>query len=409
MDANLTVHSSRMCKRLTAGAAALGVASAVNTGGQYLLTVLLLRLGGVELLGLQRFVASVFMIGQSMSLPEAAKVLIRHIRTGVHGSVGFLKMLRLRWSIYPSAVFAVLGCYFLLTSAAERGISFLLLAIVAPFVFSFEIVLSYLQAFENYPMLLVYAIARSLLCLAVAALFCLWGAPPWLVIVSTFASYAVVAAIFFYLTVRELPCALTDVAKEQARRESLELTVVSIANQAAEQVDKVLLGFVFGDAIVGGFYAAVVVPRTIGFLIKPAVTVMNPHFVTKQVDLLLVGAAGVAATALGVVAGLFSDQIVRLALGGAIGGYQDVTRVMFSSLGAYLAYQLLRNWALFNVSCDTTLVRKFELASCGLTVVYALTCVLLAAKAHLLILLALIAPLRYLLGIGFYSYLRVSR
>lgn len=408
MDANLTVHPSRTYRRLTAGAAVLGAASAVNTGGQYLLTVLLLRLGGVELLGLQRFVASVFMVGQAMSLPEASKVLIRHIRTGVRGSVGFLKMLRLKWSVYPAVIFAAFGFYFIAAASLERGMSFLLLSLVAPLVFSFEIVLAYFQAFENYLMLLIYAAARALLCLAVAALFCLWGAPPWLVIVSTFASYALVAAVFFRLAVRECS-SLDESEKGRARRESLELTVVSIANQAAEQVDKVILGFLLGDAILGGFYAAVVVPRTIGFLIKPAVTVMNPHFVTKQVDLVLVCVAGIAVTAAGIVAGHFSEQIVRLALGSGIDGYRDVTRIMFWSLGVYLAYQLLRNWALFNVSCDMTLVRRFELASCVLTVIYALCCVFLAAKSHLLILLALIAPLRYLLGIGFYSYLRISR
>ncbi|MBA7469901.1 hypothetical protein ES707_05177 [subsurface metagenome] len=234
------------------------------------------RLAPKEIYGQYNFIFAILAIVALVSIPGLDNAVLRSVARGNDGNYTEAVKTKFLWSLLGIPVLLGTGAYYYHYGTPIIGICLMISSVFFPFIYAPEIWKGFVQGKRRFDLMAKYGSMQSTVN-AAAIIAILFLNPTHLVLIVV-AHLAVTACLtcFFYL--RSQRYIENKVEDNECVRYGYFLTTANIVTTLVQNIDKILIGILLGAPQLAIYSIALVVPREIRVLLKPAWTPFVPKF-----------------------------------------------------------------------------------------------------------------------------------
>lgn len=243
----------------------------------FILSVILTKILSVETYGEYKYLLSILAILSFFSLPEVSKIIGRYIPRGYLSIYNDLLVEKLKFSLLGSFSFILLYYY------KDYNITFLYLAIIYPFLYSFEIFNSFLQAKLNFKLLnKMFIIRATILFLILICTGFYFNNSLSMVIGYTITLTICNLLFYLYTNKKYIDNSVKKTKKRiknKIKKQTLILSLIGILPIISQHFDKILIAEFISYEKLAIFSIGILIGSTINGFFKPFIVTINAKLV----------------------------------------------------------------------------------------------------------------------------------
>lgn len=261
----------------------LTIAKVLSTLASLISSIAFANLLPEETYGIFRYVLSITSLLTIPTLHGIEVALTRSVAKGNHGDVSLALKTRLKWGVLGSvASLGVAGYYYLFSDNNTLCLSFLIVAIFAPFMDSFHLYASVLNGKKKFNTLAKDEVATRMSVAILLAGVVFFSENILIVLFVYFFVTTILRFLFLTHTLRK------EITNDQSDDGMLpygkHLTAIGIFGRVSAQADKILVFHYVGGAALAAFYLAFMPLKTVQNFLNGLTTLALPKFSNSSMD-----------------------------------------------------------------------------------------------------------------------------
>ena len=249
----------------------------------FLLAIAYANLLPKETYGTYKYILSIVGILGSLSLTGAGTAIIRSVAKGFDGTLKFVFLKNLKWSMLASIASFLVAFYYFFKDNTTLAISFFIAGISIPFIQSFGLYSAFLNGKKEFKTITIYGTVQTLISSLFIFITILLTKNPAFIIFVYFLSQVVITAFLYFKTIKKYQ-KNTKIDKT-ALNYSKHLSLVNTLNIISAQIDKILVFHYLGAPQLAIYVFATVIPDQIKSFLKNIKIIALPKFSEKNIKL----------------------------------------------------------------------------------------------------------------------------
>lgn len=251
----------------------------VSSIASFLLAIAFANLLPKETYGTYKYILSILAILSITTLPGMGVAITQAVARGYDKSLSSALKLKIRWGLLGALASLGIATYYWLNHNETLSISFLIVAIFLPFMDTFNVYINFLEGKKNFRISTKFRIIIRILAtsIMVATLFITNNI--FIILLSYLLSYTVLRFIFVKITLNKYVNNTTS--DLSAMSYGKHLSLMSILNLIAGQLDKILIFHYLGAAPMAIYAIAMAMPEEIKGVLRNIQSLALPKFAAQ--------------------------------------------------------------------------------------------------------------------------------
>ncbi len=243
-----------------------------------------------ETYGTYKYVLSILGIFSIATLPGIWTAINQSVANGFHKSLLSGTKTRIYFGFIGSVVAMLLSGYYLYKENYLLGITFLIITFFVPFFDSLNSYDAYLYGVKDFRRSAIYFISAQTISTITLLIVLFLSDNLFLVLLAYLLPWTILRLVFFFKTTKSIPEG--SKAEEGTKAYGKHLSLMSILNIVAMNIDKILIFHYLGALELAIYSFAIAMPDQIKALFNNVSTVAFPKFVSKEKSEILKGLKG---------------------------------------------------------------------------------------------------------------------
>jgi O-antigen/teichoic acid export membrane protein len=378
-----------------------------------LLSIILTNYLTQDSYGKYKYILSIFSLFAFFSLPGSRPVLIKFITQGFDFIYDKQLYLRLKYSIIGSISLILLSIYYYSKDESEYSFVFLLLSLIYPFYYSFNIFGPPLHAKLNYRLLNILLTIKSIIRIVIITLSLIIFRKFYYVLI-IFAISETVINICYYYYVRAKFINEEKIDKkivQEVKKISIKLSIAGILPLIALNLDKIMIANAFDYSSLAIFYIGILIGTSTYNIFKPLMNTLNAKLVHKKLEFIHYFVLFITGTIIGLIATLILPKLILFVYGDNYANSFLYCKGILYSLGLFFVSFVYYNQIMYNKSNSFITIYLSNIIVPVIQIIYVIIVIYFSGTniVRSLILLSLLLPLKHLLNLIVLISLRMCK